>query len=315
LPLADEGYDVITSLQTGGDIERQTVLNRQKTLLYFLEAAGGQATALCLVKWAFLLREESVTRGGSSFYEFLPYKFGPYSFCIEQEMTALAQQGYVETAETQNHTAWLLTGRGKAMARSVPVDVAGDARRIHWRYGRMNGDSLLDNIYPRYTWFTVNSQRQKLAARPCARPATYTAGYEGVSVDGFLNGLMRAGIQRIIDVRHNPVSRRYGFHKSTLSRLAGYLDIDYVHVPALGIRSENRQSLESQADYDALFTLYRLGTLKEEADAIGRVAQWMAEKPSVLVCMEAEPARCHRSHLATVVAAESGLPVNHLRVS
>jgi len=93
------------------------------------------------------------------------------------------------------------------------------------------------------------------------------------------------------------------------------LDIDYVHVPALGIRSENRQSLESQADYDALFTLYRLGTLKEEADAIGRVAQWMAEKPSVLVCMEAEPARCHRSHLATVVAAESGLPVNHLRVS
>lgn len=291
------------------------MLNRQKTLLYFLDLAGGLATPLCLVKWAFLLREESGSKGGAAYYEFLPYKFGPYSFCIAQEINALAEQGYLQIAEENSRTMWKVSETGRAISKSVPAEVAQDARQIHWRYGKMSADALLDDIYPRYTWFTVNSQRQKFATKPSADAAVFTAGYEGVTVDGFLNVLMHAGIRRIIDVRNNPVSRRYGFHKSTLNRLAGHIDIEYQHVPELGIRSENRQTLESQGDYEALFAVYRAGTLKEESEAIGRVAQWVGEKPSVLVCMEANPGQCHRSHLAAAVAAKSGLPVKHLRTS
>lgn len=291
------------------------MLNRQKTLLYFLDLAGGEAQPLCLVKWAFLLREESGSKGGSSFYEFLPYKFGPYSFCIAQEINALAEQGYLQISEECSHTMWKITTLGKTVAKSTPPEVVKDARQIHWRYGKMSADALLDNIYPRYTWYTVNSQRQKLATKPCVNAAIFTAGYEGVTVDGFLDAMLRAGIRRIIDVRNNPVSRRYGFHKSTLNRLAGNIGMEYVHVPELGIRSENRQELASQADYDALFAAYRAKTLQEEGAAIARVTRLMEEKPSVLVCMEANPHQCHRSHLASVIATGSGLPVKHLRAS
>lgn len=289
------------------------MLNRQKALLYFVDLAGGETTPLHLVKWAFLLREESASKGGSAFYEFVPYKFGPYSFCVAQEAHALAEQGYLEITEEKGRTSWRVTAAGKAAGKGTPAPVAKDARQIHWRYGKMTTDALLDDIYPRYAWFTVNSQRKKLDKKPTVKPAVFTAGYEGVTVDGFLNSLLRAGIQRIVDVRNNPVSRRYGFHKSTLNRLAGNVGIEYAHVPELGIQSENRQELETQADYDALFNVYRAKTLKREGGAIQRVAKLVEEKPSVLVCMEANPCQCHRSHLAVAVAEETELPIKHLR--
>ena len=89
----------------------------------------------------------------------------------------------------------------------------------------------MDYVYRQYPWFTVNSKRQQNAARPVAALAVYTAGYEGQQVDAFLNMLMRNGIQQLLDVRNNPVSRRYGFHKTTLGRLCKSLDIEYVHRP------------------------------------------------------------------------------------
>ncbi len=289
------------------------MLNRQKTMLYLLDLAGGESTALHLVKWAFLIREESVSKGGASFYEFVPHKYGPYSFCVAQEMNALAEQGYLEVIERDGRTSWKVTALGKTAGKGTPALVAKDARQIHWHYGKLTTDALIENIYPRYSWFTINSQIKKLDKKPNVKPAVFTAGYEGVTVDGFLNSLLRAGIQRIIDVRNNPVSRRYGFHKSTLNRLAGFVGIEYMHVPELGIHSENRQELESQADYDALFDVYRAKTLKREIDAIKRVSKLVEEKPSVLVCMEANPCQCHRSHLAAAVADESTLAIKHLR--
>ena len=142
----------------------------------------------------------------------------------------------------------------------------------------------------------------------------FTAGYESLSVDAFLNLLVESGIERLIDVRQNPVARRFGFHKSTLSRLLGHLKIEYVHVPELGIPSSFRQDLDSYEDYDRLFKRYEAATLSSEKPAISNVARLVSERPSVLVCMEADPKYCHRSRLATRVAAATSLPVTHLRV-
>jgi uncharacterized protein (DUF488 family) len=135
--------------------------------------------------------------------------------------------------------------------------------------------------------------------------AVNTEGYEGLTVDGFLDRLLRAGIHRILDVRNNPVSRRYGFYKSTLARLSERVGISYVHLPELGIQSEFRQELTMQDDYEALFREYRNTTLKTERSAIHRAASLISEIPSVLVCMEALPCQCHRSHLAEAISAET----------
>ena len=84
-------------------------------------------------------------------------------------------------------------------------------------------------------------------------------------------------------------------------------------VPELGIASELRQCLSSQATYDTLFKKYRDRTLRQELEAIDNVCELVQSKPSVLVCMEHEACRCHRSHLADAVSLKTGLAVKHLR--
>ncbi|MCH7687992.1 MAG: DUF488 domain-containing protein [Planctomycetes bacterium] len=142
--------------------------------------------------------------------------------------------------------------------------------------------------------------------------AVYTAGYEGTLVDGFLDGLIRNGIRRVIDVRNNPVSRRYGFHKSTLSRLCGNVGIEYSHFPELGIVSQNRQNLDQPGARESLFDDYARTTLAQETSAIDAVAKLMKSSPSVLVCMEACHSECHRSRLAKAVANVTGLSIRNL---
>ena len=61
------------------------MLHRQKALLSILQQVGGQATTLQLMKWAFLLGQETQSHGGKTFYQFIPYRYGPYSFTLNRE--------------------------------------------------------------------------------------------------------------------------------------------------------------------------------------------------------------------------------------
>ncbi len=276
-----------------------------------LADAGGEATHLEVTKWAFLARHES-SEMGSSFYQFLPYQYGPFSFGLFQEAAAMVRDGLIEEAPDDR---WRLTPAGRAAGKLAPAAAASSARNVVRRFANQSGKSLIDYVYERHPWYTINSKIRRLAPRPTAHPAVYTAGYEGLLIDGFLNGLLKAGIQRLIDVRNNPVSRRYGFHKSTLTRLCGKLGIDYVHLPQLGIRSGARQDLDRPGARAELFETYNAKTLTTESAAIDRVASMLADRPGVLVCMEAEPCECHRSHLARPVAERSGLEIKHLAIN
>lgn len=282
------------------------MLTRQKILLSLLKAVDRPVNRLELMKWSFLLRHESKTQGGSSFYDFLPYHYGPFSFSLYQEIGKLQDQGFVKKSD-DNH--WEI---GEVAGLSPDRELENDARSLARKHAGKSVENLLDEIYSQYPRFTVNSKRQQLAKRAVAAPAVYTSGYEGLSVDGFLNRLIESGVQQLVDVRRNPIARRFGFHKSTLKRLCDSLDIAYFHLPELGIPSDMRKSLETQDDYERLFADYRQTTLESEAVAIEGVIELVKSKPSVLVCMEAKPQCCHRSHLANVVSNRSHLQVKHL---
>ena len=287
------------------------MLKRQRILLHLLKRADKPLTRIELTKWCFLLRHEMPSQGGSSFFDFVPYQYGPFSFSMYQELDKLAAQSFVETPDDKSV---VLTPLGESEASS-PSDVAQDVEVLASRFRGMSTNRLLDYVYDRFPEFTVNSVREKRAQRPTAVPNVYTAGYEKCSVDRFLSVLVSSGIRRLIDVRMNPVARRYGFHKSTLQRLCGKLSIDYRHLPELGIHSSQRQQLATREDYDTLFQEYQRTTLKEEQAAISRVVELVAELPSVLVCMEADPCFCHRLRLASVVADRTGLEIVNLRAA
>lgn len=284
------------------------MFSRQRTLLSIVEAAGGKASHLHLTKYAFAVRQETETRGGDTFYEFVPYKCGPFSFTLYQEAAKLCREGLL--AEESGDT-WSLTDAGRTHAAHVRRQVAADVRSVVSKLGRLPAAELLRRTYDRYPWFTVLSEVRRKQARPAGTLAAWTAGYEGLSVDAFLNRLMERGIRRLIDVRHHPVARRYGFHGRTLAGLCGKVGIEYVHLPQLGIPGHLRRHLRGPDDYAALFADYER-YLDDHDDEVQRVADLIQQKPSVLVCMEADPDRCHRTRLARRVAGIAGLAVGDL---
>jgi len=206
----------------------------------------------------------------------------------------------------------VVLGDAVSDSAAMPSAVKRDINRVVARFGKLDRNRLIDYVYARYPAYTFNSEIRKLSQRPKARQKVFTAGYEGRSVDSFLNLLLQKGIRQLVDVRMNPIARRYGFHRSTLNRLCGKLDIKYVHIPALGIRSDKRQDLDAPGARERLFRDYEATTLKEESQSINDVVSFVKKTPSVLVCMEADHTCCHRSRLASVVAKRSKLLVEHL---
>jgi len=286
------------------------VLHRQRALLAILQQVGGQASTLQMMKWAFLLGQETPYRGGKTFYQFIPYRFGPYSFTLNRETDTLICNGFVKKVDKKT---WELTALGREQSVNLPKELGQDVETIIQQYGNLSGSDLIETVYARYPWFTVNSDfpEKRREQRPVAAKVIYTAGYEGKTVDEFLNLLMRSGIRRLIDVRYNPVSRRYGFHKSTLKKLCDSLEIDYQHLPNLGIPGSARANLNSIDSYFLLYNEYRCG-LVDRGEDLQKAISLLKSEPSVLVCMEAKPECCHRSVLAKHLMDMMHLPVKHL---
>lgn len=133
----------------------------------------------------------------------------------------------------------------------------------------------------------------------------FTIGYEGATMDEFLAGLRAAGVERIIDVRALPLSRRPGFSKSSLRAALQEAGIDYVHLKALGTPAEGRTAARAgrHADLERIYA----GQL-ELPEAIVQGAQMIElarERPSALLCFEREPAHCHRTLLLDAVAPDA----------
>lgn len=287
------------------------MLLRQKVILTLLREAGGKASRLSLMKWAFLLAQESGLRSNQTYYRFVPYLYGPFSFALQQELSKLQQAHLI--ASSPDNKSWLLQHFPEDDCR-LPAAIKKDIARIVAKYRTFSSQQLLENVYQKYPWFTLNSKnkKQRKFQRPKVAIAIYTIGYEQLSIDDFLNRVLRNGIRQIIDVRYNPVTRRYGFHKSTLARLCKLLDIEYIHLPELGIPGEQREHLVTLADYQTLFQHYRASILPHQSTAMATAVRALTSIPSALLCMEADPARCHRSHLAEVLAQQTDLPVVHL---
>lgn len=129
-------------------------------------------------------------------------------------------------------------------------------------------------------------------------------GYEGLTLEAFIAVLHKNGIERIIDVRKNPISRKKGFSKKPLSMALGFEGIEYVHVPEVGIPSSMRQSLNNQDDYDELFDRYEDEILPNCEEAISHIISMLEEKNSALMCFEQSSLQCHRFRLGKHIKKE-----------
>jgi uncharacterized protein (DUF488 family) len=125
----------------------------------------------------------------------------------------------------------------------------------------------------------------------------YTIGYEGVTMDAFIATLQAAGVERVIDVRALPLSRRPGFSKSTLAASLREAGIDYVHLKSLGTPKRGRDAAK-KGDVVTLRAVYGDQLALPEAQAAAaQMRALAAERPSALLCYERDPCHCHRTLL------------------
>lgn len=286
------------------------MIERQRILLSFVYRCEKAPTRTQLMKWLFLLRHEQSDVVNGSYYEFVPYHYGPFSFQAYRDIAALEDTGILEPGE-------LCVARGNKTKvvkeiRNLERDVRDGIGSVLSTYGKISGNNLIEDIYERYPWYASRSKLNKKKRSKKEKLAVYTVGYEGRSIDGLLDHLLRSGIKQLIDVRKNAMSRKYGFAGTTMARLTEDVGIDYVHIPDLGISGSLRVNLSSDSAYEELFDQYEQETLPKVEDDIVHAANLCLSKPSVLMCFEASIDQCHRGRLAPRVAEHAKLEVRHL---
>lgn len=287
---------------------------RQKLLLALLDAIGGSASSLDFQKLLFLYCHEQQQKPA---YEFVPYRYGGFSFTSYADRRRLIERNLLEKEDN----FWKLTKAGRRAASPAPSlkrELATFARS----YSKLRGDALVAETYRRFPYYAIRSEiaesllrkeRQSLAAIVAARPRPVesgicTIGYEGRSLEGFLNRLIGAGVTLLCDVRRNPLSRKYGFSKTTLANACQGVQIRYEHLPELGIASEERRGLVGQSAYNWLFDAYRHKTLPKQSKALASIRQWVADDQRVaLTCFEDQPQQCHRHCVADALQQQFGI--------
>jgi uncharacterized protein (DUF488 family) len=285
------------------------LFKRQKILLALLEEFGGELKNIDLQKYLFLLSLSQRDRA----YHFVPYKYGCFSFQAYQDKRKLTEKGYLKPV-----TDWQLAEKHN-FREMLTYDDTKEIWQIRNDFETLKGDDLLGYVYRKYPYYAIKStiasrvlSKKEMQVVEKAKPqkrgyVLCSIGYEGKSLEEYLNILIQEDIKVLCDVRKNPISRKYGFSKSTLMNALDALGIDYVHCPELGIDSKQRVSLESQNDYDRLFSEYESTTLKDNYEGVIRLCKLLKKQKRIAVtCYERLPQQCHRTRVANSILEMNG---------
>lgn len=136
-----------------------------------------------------------------------------------------------------------------------------------------------------------------------------TIGYEGKTVDEFLDALAQGGVEMLIDVRAVAASRRPGFSKTALAAAVRERGVDYLHLRALGTPKSGRDAARKGriAEMRAIFET-QLET-PEAGLAMEQLRAAVLEKHVALLCFERDAVGCHRAVLADRLARDEGVTI------
>jgi len=276
------------------------LLNRQKALLSYISISGEIKSKTLLVKALFLLCEEELKPCGCSLYDFFPYKNGPYSFSLMKlDIQKLINEGVLSDLPyyviDKRRASEIIGGLNSAMSSAL--------EKVHNKYGKMSAAKIKDYVYARYPYFAIhneNNPKSYLPYNPANSPLfqearIFTIGYEGRSLDAFLNTLIANNVKALVDIRNNPVSMKYGFTGRLLKHYVEETGIKYISIPELGIESRHRKNLDNQEDYATLFKIYESEILPQRKDKMARLKNLITQgKRIALMCFEKDERMCHR---------------------
>ncbi len=278
---------------------------RRKVILALLQLFQGELEKIRLQKLLFLFTQEQETK----IYDFVPYLYGCYSYSANADLTTMVNKDFLAESEKsftrKDKTNYLATLTSQDFKLLMEVKD---------RYGNMNADALMKHTYVNFPYWAIKSVRAQsiltdremekvYASQPVGKEVVlFTIGYEGISLEEYLNRLLINDVKILVDVRNNPMSMKYGFSKSQLKRYCGSLGIEYLHLPEVGIQSNQRQELNEQGDYDRLFKIYRENNLSKTINVQNQILSLLVKHQRIaLTCFEANICQCHRKHLAEAI--------------
>ncbi|HLV41314.1 MAG TPA: DUF488 family protein [Brumimicrobium sp.] len=282
---------------------------RRKILLSLLSVFEGKLTAKQLQKYLFLFTRGQETKS----FDFVPYRYGSFSFQANQDMVTLEKYGYCKIVQTEKGRFYELTKEEDFIGSLKPRD-RQLLLEVKARFGHFSQMELIRYTYRHYPYYAIKStiatdllsseeletvERQK---RSFPDKQLFTIGYEGISLETYINKLIVNDVDILCDVRKNAFSQKYGFSKKTLELACRGADIEYIHVPELGIISDKRRELNTQADYDMLFIEYERTTLDENKASLLFIRSMLDKgKRLALTCFEKDPKQCHRTRVANAL--------------
>ena len=281
-------------------INADTMYYRRKILLALIEVLGGSLKSTDCEKLLFKFCQQSKKKH----YDFFPYKYGPFSFLSYYDKRRMIDLGLLKKADD-----FQLNTKHSYLNELIPADKAA-LLKFKSQIGDLRGDKLVKKIYrdfPQYTsrskiagrHFTDDEMKQlKFAWSTDSKPGVFTIGYEGLTIDAFLNKLIANNITVVVDVRNNPQSMKYGFSKKSFKQYIESAGMKYIHIPELGIPSSMRKGLGESVSYKSLFKAYETKLLPKQETAIKQLIDLTNQNERIaLVCFEANHNFCHRHTL------------------
>jgi len=275
-----------------------------------LQSFDGQLDKIRLQKMLFLFAKKQTKAD----YDFIPYKFGCYSYSANADMTAMVKRGFLEEDEKhffmKNPTENMGAAKIDYLKQLKQTDLKL-LQEVKTNYGKMSATALMKHTYINFPFYATRSEaaesiltKIELEKVGKAKPkgnktVLFTIGYQGISLEEYLVRLLKNDVKVLVDVRNNALSMKYGFSKSQLKKYCASLGIAYVHIPEVGIQSNQRQELNTQGDYDKLFAVYRKINLSKTTACQSEILNLLIQhKRIALTCFEADICQCHRKHLA-----------------
>lgn len=290
---------------------------RRKILLALIEKFGGELNRTDCQKLLFLFCK----RTKLNYYDFFPYKFGGFSFLSYQDKNRLTALDLLKEGDGfLLNTDVSFFDQLKPKDQELLVKFVLDVKNIR-------GKSLIKESYLNYPQYACRStilhevlaeteiNQMKFLWNKDEATCVFSIGYEGISIDAYLDKLVSNNVKALIDVRKNPISMKYGFSKGKLSDYLLRAGLSYFHIPDLGIPSELRKDLSSSTDYEKLFNYYNSDILPTKTEAIQDLKSLIYEHKRVaLTCFEKHYHSCHRHKITDHLknSTKSRLKIVHL---
>jgi len=278
------------------------MIRRIKLLIGIVQEMGGNLADCDLQTLLFIFCNEFSEN--NHYYHFLPLKNGPYSIQAEEDKNYLIYKNYIEKSDS-----WIVKEELERFACQLDLFEKMAIQRLKntWSGKFLELRQHIQQNYPYYS----NEKVQPINDESIL----YTIGYEGVSPEEYINKLIQNDVRLLCDVRKNPISKKYGFSKGDLGKSLALVEIEYLHMPELGIASEKRQNLKSEFDYKKLFDEYDQEIISRQEPKLEELERLVNEKQRIAItCFEADVGHCHRGQVAAALKRRESFtyPVRNL---